>query len=93
MNSIPNEPKLYCPEFIPNLYDINKFPVQGTKMVLSKKNRVTTELRNEVLKLFPTKEGIDLSDGNCRNRAAFARNTSILFPVGRVFYSHKQLDQ
>eukprot|EP00957_Ditylum_brightwellii_P152319 11596370-Ditylum_brightwellii.AAC.1 len=53
-------------------------------MVLSKKNWVTPELRNEVLKLFPIKEDIAVSDGNCRNRAAFARNASILFPIGRV---------
>eukprot|EP00957_Ditylum_brightwellii_P164293 12507605-Ditylum_brightwellii.AAC.1 len=62
-------------------------------MVLSKNNWITSELRKEVLKLFPTKEDIGVSDGNCKDRAALARNASILFPVGRIFYSHKQLDQ
>ena len=92
-NSVPKKPKLYCPEFIPNLYDTNKFPVNETKNVLSKKNWITLELRNEVLKLFPTKEDIDVSDGNRRDRDAFARNASRLFPIDRIFYSHKQLDQ
>ena len=92
-NSIPKEPKLYCPEFIPNLYDINKFPVNETKNVLSKKNWITPKLRNEVLKSFPTKEDIDVQDGNHRDRDAYARNASILFPIDRIFYSHKQLDQ
>ena len=92
-NSIPKEPKLHCPEFIPNLYDINKFPLNETKNVLSKKSWITPELRNEVLKLFPTKEDIDVSDGNCRDRAAFAKNTSILFTIDRIFYSHKQFYQ
>eukprot|EP00957_Ditylum_brightwellii_P095025 7236750-Ditylum_brightwellii.AAC.1 len=62
-------------------------------MVLSMKNWATTDLRNKVLKLFPTKEDIDVSDGNCRGIAAFSRNASILFSVGRILYSHKQLDQ
>eukprot|EP00957_Ditylum_brightwellii_P138741 10576042-Ditylum_brightwellii.AAC.1 len=54
---------------------------------------ITTELRNEVVELFPTREDIDASNGNCRNSAVFAKNASIMFLVGRIFHSHKQLDQ
>ena len=55
-NSVPKKPKLYCPDFIPNLYDSNKFPVNETKNVLSKKNWITPELRNEVVNFFQSKK-------------------------------------
>eukprot|EP00957_Ditylum_brightwellii_P000979 78316-Ditylum_brightwellii.AAC.1 len=67
------------------LYDTKRYPVDETKKVFSNMDWITTELRNEVVELFPTREDIDASNGNCRDSAVFAKNISIMFLVGRIF--------
>ena len=53
---------------------------------------LTTDLRKEIITLYPTAAEKDRVTGK-RDHDAFQTKAKILFPVGRIFASFKQIDQ
>jgi hypothetical protein len=87
-------PTIYIPTFIPSFqarYD-NGEDKDFLNRELLKMDWITTDLRLEVIALFPSRDEKDPATGK-RDHDAFVTKAQILFPVGRLFASFKQLDQ
>eukprot|EP00957_Ditylum_brightwellii_P026068 1970585-Ditylum_brightwellii.AAC.1 len=63
------------------------------KRVLAAKQWVTDGLMSEDADCFPSSASIDQYNDNERDHDLFAEKAAILFPVGRIFASSKQLDK
>jgi hypothetical protein len=59
---------------------------------LLKKDWLTTDLCHEIIGLYPSVHKKDPDTGK-REQAAFVAKATIIFPLGRIFASFKQLDQ
>jgi hypothetical protein len=66
--------------------------IQEINLRLQEKNWLTTGIIAEISSLFPTAVDVNPSTGE-RDEAKFVENCQPLFPLGRIFASHKQLDQ
>ena len=77
-----SEQVLYCPNFVFDMYNTTQFPVNQTKKVLAQKNWVTTDLSKEVMTYYPKRDQIDVTNGNARDKEAFAENAEKMFFVG-----------
>jgi hypothetical protein len=85
---------VYIPTFFPPFrarYD-NGEDREALNRELLKMDWITTDLRLEVIALFPTRDEKDPASGK-RDHDAFVTKAKILFPQGRLFASFKQLDQ
>eukprot|EP00978_Attheya_sp_CCMP212_P039865 scaffold211437_cov24-Attheya_sp.AAC.1 len=60
--------------------------------MLMQKDWITPELKGEISSHFLTKNDIDMTS-SCRNKEKFAEACALMFPVGRVFASAKQVHQ
>ena len=85
---------LYIPSFVEEYkrFEVHP-PSKSTVDVLSKLNWLTDDLLNEIEQCSPKNTDIDRNNDNSRCKEAFSKACDRLFPKGRMFASHKQLDQ
>ena len=93
MSSERDEPVVYIPDFVEEYFDVTKYSPFETKKVLAAKQWVTDGLMKEVDDCFPSSASINHYNDNERDCDLFAKKDALLFPVGRIFASFKQLDQ
>eukprot|EP00957_Ditylum_brightwellii_P188798 14371347-Ditylum_brightwellii.AAC.1 len=93
MSSDSVDPILYAPDFVDECCDVLKYPLLEMKKVLAAKQWVTDGLMCEITDCFPSTGIINKLNDNERDSDLFAEKAVLLFPVGRIFASSKQLDQ
>jgi hypothetical protein len=85
---------IYIPTFLP-AYE-QRFANGEDKDAINRelllKDWITTDLRNEIITLYPSAAEKDPVTGK-RDHAAFIAKAKMMFPVGRMFASFKQIDQ
>lgn len=84
---------LYTPQFYNEYMDFEKYPPSLVKEEFSKKNWITSELKDEIKLCAPRKDDIDPKKDNLRNKIALENAANRLFQKGRIFASHIQLVQ
>mmetsp|Transcript_34017 Transcript_34017/g.49838 ORF Transcript_34017/g.49838 Transcript_34017/m.49838 type:complete len:139 (-) Transcript_34017:244-660(-) len=93
MSSNSVEPILYIPDFVNEYCDVLKYSPLEMKNVLAAKQWATDGLMSEIAKKITCTGSINQLNDNERDCNLFAKKAAILFPVGRIFPSSKQLEQ
>jgi len=85
---------LYIPSFFSSYEErlANGEDKKDLNHELLQKDWITTGLRDEISDLYPSDTEKDPDTGQ-RDHAAFVEKATLLFPLGRLFASFKQLDQ
>eukprot|EP00957_Ditylum_brightwellii_P062725 4760242-Ditylum_brightwellii.AAC.1 len=93
MSSERDEPVVDITDFGEECFDVRKYPSLETKKVLAAKQCVTDGLMSEVADCIPSSASINQYNDNERDHDLFSEKAALLFPVGRIFASSKQLGQ
>jgi hypothetical protein len=90
----PPPTMLYVPEFLDGLIEFaeDNMTYETVHRQLLAKDWITPGLSTEINSCFPKAAQIDKAAGS-RDLEAFKTNCSQLFHVGRIFASHKQVEQ
>ena len=84
---------IHIPPFIAAYEEYVAIPTPLFKETLQDEDWTTQVLLEEIQMFLPQRGDISKGGNNTRDPKAFAFTAQRLFPVGRIFSSHKQLDR